>query len=177
MELNTGLSPVEKQPFWKDPKPPYMMIGSGEKSRMFPQGTVDALLVIGSLNKSQLEIFMYFREMVRHNYKMDREMIKPDRNLNEVDLRVSNIDGMKRLMQRNNNIKVLTEKGIVKKGKNKRYMVNPYILIPSRNFKWHAATWMHYKFIDEDKGINLEMVLTSMNLSLDESIKQMMHDL
>ena len=90
---------------------------------------------------------------------------------------INNIDGMKRLMQRNNNIKVLTEKGIVKKGKNKRYMVNPYILIPSRNFKWHAATWMHYKFIDEDKGINLEMVLTSMNLSLDESIKQMMHNL
>ena len=179
MELEKAAVTVEKPPYWKDPKPPYTMIGSGEKNRMFPQGTVDALWVIGSLNKSQLTLFMCFKFIVMSNYKLDREMPGGDenRNLNEVDLRVSGIDVMKKLMQRNNNIKALTEKGIVKKGKGKRYMVNPYILIPNRDFKRHAATWMYYKLIDAEKGIDLEMVLTGMNLSLEESIKQMTHNL
>jgi hypothetical protein len=179
MEFEKAAVSGEKPPFWKDPKPPYTMIGSGESNRMFPQGTVDALWVIGSLNKSQLTLFMCFKFIVMDNYKMDRQMPggNANRNLNEVDLRISGIDEMKKLMQRNNNIKALTEKGIVKKGKNKRYMVNPYILIPNRDFKRHAAAWMHYKLIDADKGIDLEMVLQSMELSIDESVKQMTQNL
>jgi hypothetical protein len=161
--------------FWRDPKPPYTMIGSGQTTKMFPSGTVDTLAVIGSLNKSQLEIFLFFRGRITLNYQLDKKYPDASRNLNEVSL---SLDGdytqtIKSLMQRNNNIKALFEKQILKKGKKKSYMVNPFILIPNREFKRHAATWQYYHIIDTDKGITLDQILVSMELSLDETMKHM----
>jgi hypothetical protein len=149
------------------------MIGSGKTTRMFPTGTVDALAVIGSLNKSQLEIFLYFRDVIAFQYQLDKNYPNLSRNLNEVSL-VGEDDHTKKiksLMQRNNNIKALVDKKILKKGKKKCYMVNPFILIPNREFKRHAGTWQYYEHIDTDKGITLDQILISMQLSLDESIE------
>lgn len=168
---------ADRQPYWKDPKPSYMMVGAGQNTRMFPEGGVDALRLIGSLNKSQLEIFLYFRDLIVIRNQLEKKYPKPSRNLNEISLQGTGYEDLKRLMQRNNNIKTLTDLGIVKKGKKKRYMVNPFILIPSRNFKWHAATWMYYKFIDESNGQDLDSILISMNMTLDESMKYMKHDI
>lgn len=175
MSQEEQASVSHKKQFWKDPKPPYTMIGSGQKTKMFPTGAVDAFAVIGSLNKSQLQIFLYFRDMISHKYKLDKKYPNASRNLNEVCLSLDDdyTKAIKSLMQRNNNIKVLVDKQILKKGKKKTYMVNPFILIPNREFKRHAATWQYYSLIDNDKGITLDQVLVSMELSLDESIKHM----
>lgn len=168
---NSRTTPTNQ--YWKDPKPAYTMIGSGKTTRMFPAGTVDALAVIGSLNKSQLEIFLYFRDVIAIQYQTDKKYPNPNRNLNEVSLVMDDdyTKKIKSLMQRNNNIKALVDKKILKKGKKKCYMVNPFILIPNREFKRHAGTWQYYEHIDADKGITLDQVLISMQLSLDESIE------
>jgi hypothetical protein len=76
-------------------------------------------------------------------------------------------------MQRNNNINALVDKKILKKGKYKRYMVNPFILLPNRDFNRHAGTWQYYQDIDIDKGITLDLILVKMELTLDDSIKAM----
>ena len=166
-------STIPKNQFWKDPKPPYTMIGSGKTTRMFPTGSVDALAVIGSLNKSQLQIFLFFREMINANYQLEKKYPDFSRNLNEVSLVVGDCSYVKSLMQRNNNIMTLVDMKVVKKGKKKSYMVNPFILIPNREFKRHAATWQYYELIDADQGITLDNILVNLELSLDESIKHM----
>jgi hypothetical protein len=163
----------EKKKYWENPKPAYLMIGSGQSNRMFPEGNVDALLLIGSLNKSQLLIFLQLRDLITINYQLDKKYPKLSRNMNEISLKLDGLDELKRLMQRNNNVKNLTELGIIRKGKHKRYMVNPFILIPSRDFKWHAATWMYYKYIDVENGVGIDQVMISMDMSIDESIKNM----
>lgn len=174
-EQEKNKSTTSKSEFWKNPKPAYTMIGSGQATRMFPSGVVDALAVIGSLNKSQLQIFLFFRDMIQLNYKIDKEYPRSERNTNEVslDLDSDNVKKIKHLMQRNNNIKALVDKKILKKGKKKNYMVNPFILIPSRDFKWHAATWQHYHLINTEKGVTLDQILVSLELSLDESLSHM----
>jgi len=135
----------QKGEYWKNPKPAYTMIGSGQSTKMFPSGNIDTLAVIGSLNKSQLMIFLYFRDIISINYRLDKQYPKPSRNLNEVSLKVGDHSAIKSLMQRNNNIKELVDLKILKKGKNKSYMVNPFILIPNRDFKWHAATCENHR--------------------------------
>ncbi|MCP3684806.1 MAG: hypothetical protein GY861_19230 [bacterium] len=164
-----------KNQYWKDPKPPYTMIGSGQATKMFPTGTIDTLAVIGSLNKSQLEIFLYFRNRISINYQLDKKYPNASRNLNEVNLALDtdHTKLIKALMQRNNNIKALVDKQILKKGKKKCYMVNPFILIPNREFKRHAATWLYYNLIDTTNDITLDQVLISMDQSLDDSLQYM----
>jgi hypothetical protein len=164
-----------KSEYWRDPKPAYTMIGTGQATKMFPSGTIDSLAIVGSLNESQLIIFLYFRDMIQATNKLESKYPDSRRNLNEVSLV---LDGphtkmIKLLMQRNNNIKALVDKKILKKGKKKSYMVNPFILIPNREFKRHAAIWQYYQQIDLDKGITLDSILVTLELSIDESIKHM----
>lgn len=164
-----------KNEYWRDPKPAYTMIGSGQTTKMFPEGTIDTLSVIGRLNESQLEIFLYFRDMIQVNSKLESKYPDSIRNLNEVNLALDDpyTKMTKSLMQRNNNVKALVDKKILKKGKRKNYMVNPFILIPNREFKRHAATWQYYQTIELDKGITLDIILANLELTIDESIKNM----
>jgi len=164
-----------KNEYWRDPKPAYTMIGSGQTTKMFPSGTIDTLSVIGSLNESQLKIFLYFRDMIQITNKLESKYPDSSRNLNEVSLILDDpyTKMIKSLMQRNNNVKALVEKSILKKGKKKSYMVNPFILIPNREFKRHAAIWQYYQLIEVDKGITLDQILLNLELTLDESIKKM----
>lgn len=162
-----------KNEYWRDPKPAYTMIGSGQTTKMFPSGTIDALSVIGGLNESQLKIFLYFRDMLQIYNKLESKAPDSRRNLNEVNLALDDpyTKMTKSLMQRNNNVKALVDKKILKKGKKKSYMVNPFILIPNREFKRHAAIWQYYQLIELDKGITLDMILANLELTIDESIK------
>jgi hypothetical protein len=164
-----------KTEYWRDPKPAYTMIGTGQTTKMFPSGTIDTLSVIGSLNESQLKIFIYFRDMLQITNKLESKYPDSRRNLNEVNLILDDpyTKMTKSLMQRNNNVKALVDKNILKKGKKKSYMVNPFILIPNREFKRHAAIWQYYQLIDVDKGITLDNILVSLEITLDESIKNM----
>jgi len=172
-QSKTTASP--KNEYWRDPKPAYTMISSGQATKVFPLGGVDTLSVVGSLNESQLKIFLYFRDMMQVTNKLELKYPDSRRNLNEVSLMLSDpyTKMTKSLMQRNNNVKALVDKGILKKGKNKSYMVNPFILIPNREFKRHAATWQYYQLIELDKGITLDMILTNLELTIDESITNM----
>jgi hypothetical protein len=171
---NKTATPLKNE-YWRDPKPGYTMIGSGQTTRMFPSGTIDALSVIGSLNESQLKIFLYFRDMIQVMNKLESKYPDSRRNLNEISLILDDpyTKVIKSLMQRNNNVKALVDKNILKKGKKKSYMVNPFILIPNREFKRHAATWQYYQLIELDKGITLDLILVNLELTLDESIKNM----
>lgn len=155
---------VLKQPYWKDPKPSYTMIGSGAANKMFPENTIDALAVIGSLNQSQLEIFLYFRDMLTIQYQLDKKYPNLGRNLNEVCLNIDDdyTKRIKSLMQKNNNVKTIVYKSLIKKGKRKCYMVNPFVLLPNRDFKRHAQLWKYYDFLDEQKGLTLETFLISL---------------
>jgi hypothetical protein len=164
-----------KNDYWRDPKPAYTMIGSGQTTKIFPSGTVDTLAIIGSLNESQLKIFLYFRDMIQATNRLESKYPDSRRNLNEVSLVLDDpyTKMIKLLMQRNNNIKALVDKKILKKGKKKSYMVNPFILIPNREFKRHAAIWQYFRQIDLDKRITLDSILVTLELSLDESIKHM----
>jgi hypothetical protein len=162
-----------KNEYWRDPKPAYTMIGTGQTTSMFPSGTIDTLSVIGSLNESQLKIFLYFRDMIQITNKLESKYPDLRRNLNEVSLILDDpyTKMIKSLMQRNNNVKALVDKSILKKGKKKSYMVNPFILIPNREFKRHAAIWQYYQLIELDKGITLDVILANLELTIDESIK------
>jgi hypothetical protein len=164
-----------KNDYWRDPKPAYTMIGSGQTTKIFPSETVDTLAIIGSLNESQLKIFLYFRDMIQATNRLESKYPDSRRNLNEVSLVLDDpyTKMIKLLMQRNNNIKALVDKKILKKGKKKSYMVNPFILIPNREFKRHAAIWQYFRQIDLDKRITLDSILVTLELSLDESIKHM----
>jgi len=174
-QQNQNKTAPPKNEYWRDPKPAYAMIGSGQTTKMFPEGVIDTLSVIGRLNESQLEIFLYFRDMIQVNNKLESKCPDSIRNLNEVNLVLDDpyTKMTKSLMQRNNNVKALVDKKILKKGKKKNYMVNPFILIPNREFKRHAAIWQYYQLIDLDKGLTLDKILVSVELSLDESIKNM----
>ncbi|MCI2282615.1 hypothetical protein L3081_03355 [Colwellia sp. MSW7] len=166
---------TSKNEYWRDPKPAYTMIGTGQTTKMFPSGTIDTLSVIGSLNESQLKIFLYFRDMIKINNQLESKYPDSRRNLNEVSLILddSYTKMIKSLMQRNNNVKTLVDKNILKKGKKKSYMINPFLLIPNREFKRHLGLWQYYQSIDVAKGKTLDNLLVYFELTLDESIKNM----
>jgi hypothetical protein len=113
--------------------------------------------------------------MIQATNRLESKYPDSRRNLNEVSLVLDDpyTKMIKLLMQRNNNIKALVDKKILKKGKKKSYMVNPFILIPNREFKRHAAIWQYFRQIDLDKRITLDSILVTLELSLDESIKHM----
>jgi hypothetical protein len=126
-------------PIWKDRRPPYLMVGSGYPSAVHDYPDVmDAIAVIGSLNKSQLKIFLYFKDMITIGYSLyNKNSIAHLRNLNEFCfsdriLESESHQEIKALMQKNNNIKTLVDLKLVKRSKRKCFMVNPYVLIPSK---------------------------------------------
>lgn len=178
MDLNESIPPAGNL-FNKNPKPRYMAVGTGISSRNYPNGNIDGLKVIGSLTPKQLEIFLYFRDRIIINNDSNWAAPGSIRNVNEVSL--LNMDDdytqkTKKLMQMNNNIKALIEKKLLKKGKKKCYMVNPFVLVPFDEFPRHAATWLYYDLIDISKGFTLDIFLAMDKLTVEQAIEKQLTD-
>lgn len=130
----------------KSKTPPYLIIGNGRTTKDFKEDVVvDAFELIGELSKQQLQIFLYFKNLVieRNLDYYNRKAL--DITPNYIIIPSSSLDTeakrIKGLMRTNGNGKRLVELQIVRKIKANHYMVNPYLLIPNDNFLVAAANW------------------------------------
>jgi len=126
--------------------PPYLIIGNGKSTRNFTEDVVvDAFELVGQLSSNQLEIFLYFKDLVveRNLDYFNRKAI--DETPNYIRIPSSRQDeealNIKKLIRSNNNGKRLEEINIVRKIKANQYMVNPYLLIPNDNFDKARINW------------------------------------
>jgi len=133
----------------KDKTPPYSTIGSGFSTKDFKEDVVvDAFKVIGNLSPQQLEIFLYFRDEVVQKQLDEFRTNIANTSPNTIVLSKSTLDyktkELKRLLRANGNSKKMIELDIIRKVKAGVYMVNPYILIPTKNFSDVASEWNNY---------------------------------
>ncbi|WP_041962918.1 hypothetical protein [Sulfurospirillum cavolei] len=126
--------------------PPYSTIGNGRTTKEYKDApVVDAFRVIGQLSPQQLEIFLYFRDVIVENALYHRNTKTRNDQPNHVTLSRSSENHaekqIKTLLGQNNNSARLQKMNIIKKIRVGVYMVNPYLLIPSDNFAEVAKQW------------------------------------
>ena len=128
----------------KEKKPPYINVGNGFETRDFPAGvSLDTFKVFSELSKAQQRLFVDFKDLlVDQRVSLGKRKQDVDK-INVVTL--YNDDewhlGIKKQLKDHKNGTELEEKGVLKKIKNGRYMLNPYIFIPRHNFEEVAEIW------------------------------------
>jgi hypothetical protein len=130
----------------KSLSPPYITVGNGVATKKFPSDVVmDAFEVFGNLTKARQSIFKDFKDIwVRQamdNHYSKRKVDNP--NLIQLDRHNDNElhQRIKTRMMQNRNGSELERSGILKKIKNRQYMLNPYIFIPAGDFEKVAEIW------------------------------------
>lgn len=130
----------------KVPCPPYITVGNGISTKLFPASVVmDAFRVFSELSSAQQWLFIELKDIfVTQNisaWQKNRSMENP--NLIQLDKNKLNEEhaAIKAVMGRNRNGATLEAKGVLKKVANGRYMLNPYIFIPSDDFEKVAQIW------------------------------------
>jgi hypothetical protein len=129
----------------KGKAPPYIAVGNGKYGKEFSKDNImDAFDVIGSLSPKQLEIFLYFKNHVVENHMSAHHRKTLNDQINHVHLPKSGVpkaDVIRKLLGENKNAQAMVEKNIIKRISSYEYMVNPYLLIPTKNFKDVVAKW------------------------------------
>jgi hypothetical protein len=130
----------------RDKKPPYIVVGNGFATKAFPEKvSKDAFKVFSELSKAQQGLFIDFKEILVHqqmdNHYKKQEAENPNFIRIESDKDNHLHQSIKKRMAENKNGTQLEEKEVLKKIKNGRYMLNPYIFIPASNFKEVAKIW------------------------------------
>lgn len=127
-------------------KPPYIVIGNGNTSKIFTADVaIDALAVFATLSPKQQEIVLLLRdEMVRNNVEAHYKKIQ-QANPNEIHLSHTVTDEVanriKKLLSENGNNKALKEKKVMRKIRSNVYMLNPFMFIPAYKFAETAQLW------------------------------------
>ena len=124
--------------------PPFVAVGNGNCTQDFKADVVmDAFCIVGALSPKQLEIFLYFKdEVVRKNMNAHFSSIN-DIEVNHIYLSQSddNSKKIKKLLGENKNAQDMIDKKIFKKISASKYMVNPYLIIPMKNFDDVVKKW------------------------------------
>jgi hypothetical protein len=137
----------------KQKYPNYTMIGSGVATKDFPEHLViDTLALVGSLNTSQLKIFLFFRDKIveanQQRFFAGNKITPAGLNPNEVILDRSKHDlvavSIRKLMRDNDNKNFLIDNMILKQKATNLFMVNPFLLIPKDHFSSIAEQWASY---------------------------------
>lgn len=127
-------------------KPPYIVIGNGNTSKIFTADVaIDALAVFATLSPKQQEIVLLLRdEMVRNQidaFQKKTQLANP----NEIHLSHTTTDEVatrvKKLLSENGNNKALIDKRVMRKIKTNVYMLNPFMFIPAYKFAETAQIW------------------------------------
>lgn len=126
--------------------PPYLIIGNGRTTKEYKDACViDAFKVVGQLSAQQLEIFLYFRDVIVDNALYHRNAKMTNERPNEVEIPRTSGDTkaqeIKTLLRNNRNGARLQELAIIKRVSMGVYMVNPYLIIPHDNFAKVAKQW------------------------------------
>lgn len=129
-----------------DKKPPYITVGNGVATKKFPnEVAMDAFKVFSQLSKTQQELFIDIKDIYvtqnMTNWQSKHKAENP--NLVYLDKNKGNEDhqNIKKRMGQNRNGSKLQELGVLIKVKNSVYMLNPYIFIPSYDFKKVSEFW------------------------------------
>ena len=130
----------------RDKTPPYSIIGNGKSTKEFKEDVViDTIDLISKMNPQQVEIFIYFRNLLLEEqlYYYSKNSIndKPNNIIISRSKNDQNALHIKELLRRNNNGKKLIELKAIKKIKAGEYMVNPYMIIPPDNFLKAVEKW------------------------------------
>jgi hypothetical protein len=130
----------------RDKKPPFIVVGNGFATKKFPENvSQDAFKIFNDLSKAQRELFIDFKDLLvqqqMESHYGRKEVENPNliRVENDKDNDLHN--SIRDRMSKNRNGAMLEEKGVLKKIKNGRYMLNPYIFIPANNFEEVAQIW------------------------------------
>lgn len=127
-------------------KPPYLVIGNGNTSKIFKQDVVmDTLAVFASLSPKQQQIVLLLRnEMIRNQMEAFQKKTQLA-NPNEIHLSHTTTDEVaplvKDLLRANGNGKILTDKKVLRKIKTNVYMLNPFMFIPAYKFAETVQLW------------------------------------
>jgi hypothetical protein len=144
-QINTVITKTKK-----DKTPPYITVGNGLSTKEFKEvDVVDAFAVFGKLSKAQQKLFIMLKDiLVMQNMESHYRKIR-HQNPNQIVLQKCKTNEEHQLirtnMSQNKNGKRLMEEGVLKQKKPGVYMLNPYLFIPSYNFKETADTWKTYK--------------------------------
>jgi hypothetical protein len=138
-------------------KPPFTAIGNGRTSRKFTHSVMDTLSVFGKLNPTQQKIVLYFRDIITTN-RINASLRKTTlERPNDVILKTKEHKEIKELLGKNSNLKSLREKNIIRKIAHQSYMINPYMFIPSDDFKTVAQQWEE---LEESNKKTVEQTIT-----------------
>ena len=128
----------------KEKKPPYIAVGNGFETKEFPAGvSMDTFKVFSELSKAQQRLFVDFKDLLVDQRvslgrrKQDVDKINVVTLYNDDELH----QDIKKQLSKHQNGTKLEEKGVLKKIKNGRYMLNPYIFIPRHSFEEVAKLW------------------------------------
>jgi hypothetical protein len=131
--------------------PPYITVGNGLSTKIFPEEVVvDAFEIFSELSKTQQCLFIDLKNILvaqnMKNYYDKRKVENPNiiilqrskGNLVHKNIRVK--------MSQNRNRKVLEKKGVLKQVKPGSYMLNPYVFIPYKDFSEVVKIWEELPF-------------------------------
>lgn len=126
--------------------PPYITVGNGIATKAFPKNLViDTFRVLNELTKEQRELvadlkdILVQQQMKAHysnkNIKKQNIITLEGKNKNDIH------DHISKKMSEHRNCTELEKKGVIVKLKNRQYMLNPYMFIPSKDFKHVSEIW------------------------------------
>jgi len=125
--------------------PPFIAVGNGNTSKAFREkAVVDGFEIVCSLSPKQIEIFSYFKKQVLDNHLSAYRAKSYTPQINHVFFPKSTdpeADTIRKLLGQNNNATTMIDKNVIKKISLHEYMVNPYLLIPTKNFDEVAKLW------------------------------------
>jgi hypothetical protein len=150
-QIANNLKPGEKlvtthQKKKVDKKPSYIIVGNGVATKAFPAAvTMDAFRVFSSLTKEQQGLFIDLKDIYVQqnldNYQKQRTVENPNKIVLDKNKDNELHQSIKARMGNRRNCTTLEEKGVLKKIKTGIYMLNPYLFIPSDDFKQIAEIW------------------------------------
>jgi hypothetical protein len=126
--------------------PPYITVGNGVATKTFPEKVVmDGFKVFSELSKTQQRLFVDLKDILvqqqMSNHYASRKVSNPNLVLLTRDKDDELHQSIRTRMSQNRNRSSLEEKGVLKQVKPGQYMLNPYIFIPSNDFKEIAEIW------------------------------------
>ncbi|MCP3684807.1 MAG: hypothetical protein GY861_19235 [bacterium] len=129
--------------------PPYITVGNGIATKAFPDSVaVDTIRVLNELTKEQRGLVADLKDILVEQWMSDHYSNRISKNPNLITLqRKGNNechDNISKRMSEHRNCTELTEKGVLVKVKNRQYMLNPYMFIPSKDFKQIEELWREY---------------------------------
>lgn len=130
----------------KEAYPGYTLLGNGRATRNGGY-SMDILDICAELNTAEMKLLKFLRDEVDRN-KMAKEknvnLVKPTRSHEWTDY-------LKIAMKKNYSHMECV--GIIKRVRRGTYMMNPYVLIPTKDFEYHAKEWevIEGKMPDEEK--------------------------